>query len=216
MLQPKIIAWGAAAVLSSAIALVPVLAQSRDSGDSLTMEKATSRPAAGRLQASLLIQQDNRRLKEMGIDEMFYSGERFRLKLRSDRDGYLYVLLRDSQGQTQLIYPAPDDLDTGDNRIARNQTQAVPARDYFRFDENPGTERVWVVVSPRPIADLDRIARNGGGLDTATMNGYITGSGVEGKGIDRAGDDTGGDRGDSVSRTAGTAVLPLRIVHLPR
>lgn len=220
MTNAKIAAWGlgSAAALASLLipiwlTIPPVHAQSRGAQDSATIGKA---PAAAKLQASILLQQSNRKLKEMPTDEMFYSGERFRLKLRSDRDGYLYVLLRDAQGQAQLIYPSAQDLDDTDNKIARNQAQSVPARDFFRFDETAGTERVWVVVAPRPLADLDRAARDGGELSANLFRHYTSAEQAGAKGIDRegAGDD---DRDDAPpARNAAHAVLPFRIVHLPR
>jgi len=191
--------------------LIPLWAQvsapdDPDTRDSVTIGK---RPApGGRLQASFLLQGAGRQTKEMPTDEMFYSGERFRLKLRSEQEGYLYVLLRDSQGQSQLMFPTGDDLDQSDHRISRNRTQAFPSRDFFRFDENPGTERMWVLVSPRPLADLDRAARRGGEIDSNLLARYTAEEAFETKGIERD--------GDRDAPRIGPAMLPLRIVHLPR
>jgi hypothetical protein len=234
MTNAKLAAWGLGSMACAMLITVPLWlasplgAQSRGhdpnddddrSVESFTIGKGRGAPDS-RIQASILLQQTNRSLKELPADEMFYSGERFRLKLRSDRDGYLYVLLRDPQGQSQLIFPSAQDLDETDNRIERNKTQSVPARDFFRFDENAGTERVWVVVSPRPLADLDRAARQGGDLTDAIVRRYAALDAAAAKGIDRArGDDRADDNRDErepAPRAANTAVLPLRIVHLPR
>jgi hypothetical protein len=195
----KMVIGGLGFLLGGGILLVQLGAQ-----DSTTIGKARQQ---GSLQASILLEESGRAAREMATDEMFYSGERFRLKLRSDRDGYVYVVLRDSQGQTQLIYPTKADR-VSENWIDRKRPQSIPESDFFRFDENAGTEQMWVIVSSRRLADLDRVSRDGLALDVSALRRHIGKDPDESKGIDRT-------PGENVG-SAEKSVLPLRIIHLPR
>lgn len=156
---------------------------------------------AGAIRARVLLQVPGG-YREMDTGEIYYSGERFRLKLRSDVAGYLYLVSRDNRGETRLVYPTPAD---GDNRIRRRTTRAIPERDFFRFDNVPGTERLWVIVSPRQIPVLERAARGSGALQPDSLVEQIAESFPS--------SDRQLDRFDEAD---GRTVLPLRLIHLSR
>lgn len=152
-----------------------------------------------------------RSLREVSTDEPFYSGERFRLKVSSAKNGFLYVLMKDADGESHLLFPAPEDLQTGrEHFMRRGQSAAFPNADFFRFDTNPGTERLWFVLSPRPIEELEQIASGDLGMNAAILRKYALGNDSnQTKGIVRPGADR-----DS-SRIARADILPVSLIHLP-
>lgn len=85
-------------------------------------------------------------------DRVYLEGELIRATVRSERDGYLYLLYRDAQDQTYCLFP--NDYQT-DNRIRAGQTVTVPAEgDDFRLRVVPplGTEVLKAVVVKSPLS----------------------------------------------------------------
>lgn len=84
----------------------------------------------------------------------FKSGDRVRLIFSTNRDGYIYWLAKGTSGQYQLLYP---NKKAGmDNSVIRNKEYTVPTKGAWRFDEKKGTETLVCVLSPKPVADLDK------------------------------------------------------------
>ena len=80
--------------------------------------------------------------------------------VRSDRDGYLYVLLHGPDGSLMLLYP---NQKSGPNRIRGQQTLALPAADWaLETSEPPGPEHFLVLVSSRPRTFSDLSPRPDG------------------------------------------------------
>jgi serine/threonine-protein kinase len=88
--------------------------------------------------------------------EIFESGWRFRLNLSTPRDGYLYLVnegLNDKGAQTYtVLYPLH-----GDAHIAAGQNVQIPEKNYYEFTGEPGTEKIWVVWSERPVPEMEAI-----------------------------------------------------------
>jgi hypothetical protein len=81
----------------------------------------------------------------------FRSGDEIKLHVRPNTDGFAYVVLAEgSGGEHETLFPAPGHAD--DNRLKANIEYTIPAdNSYLAFDRNPGTERLMVVLSRRPI-----------------------------------------------------------------
>jgi hypothetical protein len=80
----------------------------------------------------------------------FRSGDQIRLHVRSNVDGFAYVVLREgSQGEHAVLFPDPHHAD--DNHLKANSEYTIPNDSYLAFDQNPGTERVTFVLSRNPI-----------------------------------------------------------------
>ena len=95
---------------------------------------------------------ENIDVQEVPSTNTFRSGDRIRLIFESNVDGYLYVLQKGSTGRDKLLFP---NLQQGaDNRIKRGIQYAVPSKKWFVFDNNPGEERLTVVVSRTPLKSL--------------------------------------------------------------
>jgi hypothetical protein len=90
----------------------------------------------------------------------FRQGDRVRLLLESNVDGYLYVFNTTDDGPSVLIYPDAD-LDEGGNYIEAHVPVEIPSSvateerlKWFRFDAEPGVERLYLVFSRTPLADI--------------------------------------------------------------
>lgn len=94
---------------------------------------------------------------EVDGETMFHSGDRIRLQVESNSDGYLYVVTQGSSGNWQLLFPTQD-VANGSNRIQRSEGRQIPSGNgQFVFDDNAGTEKLFVVMSRQPEKDLDKL-----------------------------------------------------------
>ena len=80
----------------------------------------------------------------------FHSGDAIRFHLTANIDGYAYIVLRSgSRGEQEVLFPVPERKD--DNRISRGQEVVLPQDGSLAFDDNPGTEKIGLIVSREPI-----------------------------------------------------------------
>lgn len=95
---------------------------------------------------------------EVDQDATFHSGDRIRLTVDTNTAGYLYVVMQGSSGNWRLLFPSPE-VDGGNNRIEKGSTQQIPPGDkgQFVFDDQSGTEKLFLVLSRKPEADLDKL-----------------------------------------------------------
>ncbi len=84
---------------------------------------------------------------------VFRNGDKVRLSFESNIDGFLYVVTEGSSGRWAVLFPHPDS-NGGMNRIRRSEEYIVPPDGWIRFDEHPGTEKVFVVLSKEPLSQL--------------------------------------------------------------
>jgi hypothetical protein len=86
----------------------------------------------------------------------FTSGDRIRLKVQPNDDGYLYIVHQGTSGNWGILFPKltanPDS-----NRIQAGVQYEVPPESAFRFSGNPGTERLFILLTRVPERDLDNI-----------------------------------------------------------
>jgi hypothetical protein len=92
----------------------------------------------------------NGEMKRVSSSTVFRKGDRIRVSLKSNRDGYLYVVNQGSTGASTLLFPNAS-VPQGNNYINANQTYEIPPNSFFRFDANPGQETLIVMLSPTPI-----------------------------------------------------------------
>jgi serine/threonine protein kinase len=88
--------------------------------------------------------------------ETFHSGDKFRLKIESPEDGYLYLINEgpgpDGASRFWILYPP-----VSSSAALAGKHPLVTG--WSVFDENPGTERLWVVWSDQPVPGLQEAAR---------------------------------------------------------
>ena len=109
---------------------------------------------------TLFMRDPNGRSVRVEPGHEFHSGDRVRISLEPNVDGYLYVFHTEGAGQPEMIYPDPR-LDEGENWIEAHVPMEVPSSEqsderyhWFVFDNNPATERLYVVVTRRPLPSV--------------------------------------------------------------
>lgn len=98
-----------------------------------------------------LLTRDGRVMRKP-VNKEFRSGDRIKLSLKSNRDGYLYVINVGSTGATRVLYPHSSSID---NFIEANKVYTIPNDRYMIFDENPGEETLVIILAPNPIDDFN-------------------------------------------------------------
>lgn len=96
----------------------------------------------------------------MSEKHVFERGDQVRLRVRSDADGYLYVLNRSSSGTMTVLFPGHD---AGSTRVERGHEYTLPASSqrWFTITDPPGYETLYFLVSSEPTPDV----RSGGGVN---------------------------------------------------
>jgi hypothetical protein len=86
-------------------------------------------------------------------DRVFRSGERIKLFITTNRDGYLSLLNIGSSGRSRLLYPHAQ-TQPNENVVQANAQFEVPQGGAIRFDDTPGEETLLLMLSPQPMRDL--------------------------------------------------------------
>lgn len=109
---------------------------------------------------TLFMRNPNGRSVRVEPGHEFHSGDRVRISLEPNVDGFLYVFHTEGAGQPEMIYPDPR-LDEGENWIEAHVPMEVPSSEqsderyhWFVFDNNPATERLYVVVTRKPLPSV--------------------------------------------------------------
>lgn len=92
-------------------------------------------------------------VRAVDLTTPFRSGDRIRFGFEPNVDGFLYLMQRGSAGRWSVLLPHPL-IDGGRNAVRGFGEITIPREGWFRFDENPGTEQVFVYLSREPLAAL--------------------------------------------------------------
>src|SRR5947209_1003259 len=90
-------------------------------------------------------------------DTVFHAGDHISLAIETNDAGYLYVVAQGSSGRWDVSYPT--EPVSGSNRIERGRTYKIPpgADEVMTFDSRAGTERLFVVLTRKPLPDLEKL-----------------------------------------------------------
>jgi hypothetical protein len=90
----------------------------------------------------------------------FRAGDRIRISMEANTDGYLYVFHTENDNAPTLIFP-DNRLNDGDNTIDAHVPYEVPSPfeasenlRWFVFDEKPAYERLYIVITRTPIPGI--------------------------------------------------------------
>ena len=90
----------------------------------------------------------------------FHNGDRIRISLEPNVDGYVYVFHTENDGPPEMIYPDAR-LEGGANWIEAHVPVDIPSTveaderlRWFQFYGNAGTERLYVVVTRDPLPEV--------------------------------------------------------------
>lgn len=116
-------------------------------------------PASGPigLGYTLFMRDPNGRSVRVEPGHEFHNGDRVRISLEPNIDGYLYVFHTEGSGAPEMIYPDPR-LDGGENWIEAHVPIEVPSSQesderlrWFTFYGAASTERLYVVFARQPL-----------------------------------------------------------------
>jgi hypothetical protein len=93
---------------------------------------------------------------EVDPNSAFQAGDLIRLQVEANADGYLYILTQGSSGTWKLLFPAAEVSD-GSNLIKAGDSRVVPSSGSIMFDERPGIERLFLVLSRHPEPEIDQL-----------------------------------------------------------
>jgi len=141
----------------------PVAAKASD-----THTLATSVPLG--LRYAVLRRDAGGQFQEIDPDTSFRSGDRIRLNVDANTSGYLYVVMQGSSGTWKPMFPSPE-VEEGNNRVDGWRSYAMPPNSRIVFDEQTGTEKIFIVFSRAPEPDLENLIyslRNGKAAPAST------------------------------------------------
>jgi serine/threonine protein kinase len=106
-----------------------------------------------------VLQQVGQASEEVDPAKEFHSGDRIRVRIEPNTDGYFYLVNRTANGTWRLIWPATGEANAGWSR----QPQFFPPGGRLMFDDQPGVEQLYVIFSktPRPewVAEIGKPIR---------------------------------------------------------
>lgn len=80
----------------------------------------------------------------------FQSGDKIRFHIKPNVNGYAYILLRSgSQGEQSVLFPDRSRGET--NKVVAGNDYSLPADDFLQFDNNPGQEKLAILISRLPV-----------------------------------------------------------------
>jgi len=119
--------------------------------------------------------QDPFRLRD---DINFEKDYRIRLNITSSQSGRLYLLNEGPAGADQtptfnVLFPSQT-ANNGSALLTENQQIQIPQQSWFQFDEQQGTEKIWVVWAEEDVPEMDAIK----GFANAKDRGVISNPGL--------------------------------------
>lgn len=125
---------------------------------------AAAKPSHPGLRVWLTDASDASGTKRLSPQHTFRTGDRVRLSVQSNRDGYLYVLNVGTSGETRLLFPRAN----GDNRVQRFKDFSFSSP--LVFNEPAGTEQLVLVLAAAPTDNVSVQMQNGG-MQRVTLRG---------------------------------------------
>ena len=112
------------------------------------------------LGVTLFMRDSNGLAVRVDPDHVFRKGDRVRILLETNSDGYLYIFNTTDDGPATLIYPDVS-LDDAGNYLQAHVPFEIPSSSsteerlrWFAFDEVAGTERVFFVFTREPLSGI--------------------------------------------------------------
>lgn len=106
------------------------------------------------LRYTLLQKDPSGRYVEVLPSTVFHSGDHVKLSVMANHSGYLYIIQQGSSGNWSPIFPGQDAA-KGSNYIEPGQVYEIPNDGAFELNKQRGKERLFILLSVKPIDDLD-------------------------------------------------------------
>jgi hypothetical protein len=114
----------------------------------------------------------------LGDDINFEKDYRIRLNITSSQSGRLYLLTEGPAGADQIptfnaLFPSAT-ANNGSALLTENQQIQIPQQSWFQFDEQQGTEKMWVIWAEKDVPEMEAIK----GFANPTDHGVINSPGL--------------------------------------
>jgi hypothetical protein len=115
--------------------------------------------------------QDPFRLRD---DINFEKDYRIRLNITSSQSGRLYLINEGPAGTDQtptfnVLFPS-ETANNGSALLNENQQIQIPEQSWFQFDEQQGTEKIWVVWAEKDVPEMEAIKGFGNPKDRGIVS----------------------------------------------
>ncbi|MGA2266834.1 MAG: DUF4384 domain-containing protein [Bryobacteraceae bacterium] len=95
--------------------------------------------------------------REVDADTVFHSGDRIRVSVECNDEGYLYIAMKGTSGSWKVLFPSAE-IEGGSNRVTSGRQYTIPpAPGRFAFDEQAGEEHLFIVLARRPEPSLEQL-----------------------------------------------------------
>jgi hypothetical protein len=102
-------------------------------------------------------------LKPISNGAILHSGDHYKIIFKPDQNCYIYIYQVDSAGQIFQLFPMSEFKGvkvSNENPVAKGINHVVPAPDKsFRLDKQVGKERIYLIASKEPNAELEGLYR---------------------------------------------------------
>lgn len=116
---------------------------------------AVSQPELGLRYYMMMKKSEEGKEFRLPKEVLFEKNHRVQLFVTAPQDGYLY-LINEGPGGYVTLFPSGLTND-GSAKLKQNQTIQIPGKDWFLFDAEEGTEKVWMVFSTKEIQELEAL-----------------------------------------------------------
>jgi hypothetical protein len=96
------------------------------------------------------------KFEDAAVDAVFRSGDRVRVSIESNDNAYLYIVQQGSRKTWNVLFPSSE-INGGANQVKANAKITIPSEYSFSFDDQPGTENVYIVLSRKPETDFEKL-----------------------------------------------------------
>jgi hypothetical protein len=101
-------------------------------------------------------------------DTVFHAGDKIQFKVEANGPGYLYIISQGSSGTWKPMFPSPEIVE-GSNRVEALTPYTFPQGYRFVFDQQPGDERIFIILSRNAKPDFEQLVYSlKGGAKPAT------------------------------------------------
>jgi serine/threonine protein kinase len=93
--------------------------------------------------------------REMNFEPTY----QIRVNVRSPQAGHLYILNEgpaSTQPEFVVLFPS-ETANAGLSLLAAAQTVQIPEKSWFQFDQQQGTEKLWLIFSADPVPELESV-----------------------------------------------------------
>jgi hypothetical protein len=95
-------------------------------------------------------------MNEIPVSSVFHAGDRIQINVQTNQTGYLYIISQGSSGTWKPMFPSSE-VESGSNQVNGFKTYIMPPKSRILFDEQPGIEKLFIILSRVPEPDLEKV-----------------------------------------------------------